>query len=52
MTDTKNKLFFGDLSHKLAGILFNVPNELGRLAREKQYGDLIEKKLSENKFII
>jgi GxxExxY protein len=48
-TDTKTKLIFGELSYEINGILFAVHNELGRFAREKQYADLIETKLKENK---
>ncbi len=48
-TDTKTKLLFGELSYEINGILFAVHNELGRFAREKQYADLIETKLKENK---
>lgn len=46
---TKNKLLFGDLSYQITGILFQAHNELGRFAKEKQYGDFIQKKLIENK---
>lgn len=42
------EFLFGDLTFKLQGILFSTHNELGRFAREKQYGDLLEKKLVEN----
>lgn len=48
MLDTKTKLLFGDLSYKINGILFDCHNELGQFGKEKQYGDLIEKKLKEN----
>jgi GxxExxY protein len=47
--ETKTKLLHGKLSFKVNGILFDVHNELGRFAREKQYGDLVEKKFKENK---
>ena len=48
MPETKIKLLFGELSYRINGILFESHNELGQFAREKQYGDLIEKKLKEN----
>jgi GxxExxY protein len=44
---SKKEFLYGDLTFKLRRILFDVHNELGRFAREKQYGDLVEKKLSE-----
>jgi len=45
--ETKTKLLYGKLSFIINGILFKVHNELGRFAREKQYGDLFEIKLKE-----
>lgn len=47
MPETKQKLLFGGLSYKINGILFDVHNELGQFAKEKQYADLIEKKFIE-----
>ncbi|MEK9180857.1 MAG: GxxExxY protein [Patescibacteria group bacterium] len=47
MLETKTKLLYGKLSYDLTGILFSVHNELGSFAREKQYADLIEKKLKD-----
>lgn len=43
--NTNNKLIHPELSYVLTGVLFAAHNELGPYAREKQYGDLIEKKL-------
>lgn len=42
-------IIYKDLSYELTGVLFGVHNELGRFCREKQYGDLLEKKLTEKK---
>jgi GxxExxY protein len=41
--NTNVEIFHPELSYKITGVLFAVHNELGRYAREKQYGDLIEK---------
>lgn len=35
------KLLHKELSYEITGIFFEVHNQLGRFAREKQYGDLI-----------
>jgi GxxExxY protein len=45
--DTNNKIIYPELSYKLTGLFFETHNELGLYCREKQYGDLLEKKLNE-----
>lgn len=45
----KQELIYAELSYGINGALFDVQNELGRYCNEKQYGDLLEKKLEERK---
>ncbi len=45
----QGKVIYPELSYLITGILFAVHNELGQYAREKQYGDLLEKKFKEIK---
>jgi len=45
--EKENKIIEKDLSYALGGIFFEVQDELGRHCLERQYGDLLEKKLIE-----
>ena len=47
MTYGKKKinLLYEDLTYKIRGMLFQVQNEIGRFAKEKQYAGLIETKI-------
>ena len=46
---TTEKVVFPELSYSITGILFATHNELGQYAKEKQYGNEIEKRLKEIK---
>jgi len=39
------KIIFPELSYAITGMCFAVHNEIGRFAREKQYGNLLEQRL-------
>ena len=43
----KKEFLYGDLTFKVRKVLFDTHNELGMFGREKQYGDLVERKLKE-----
>lgn len=45
------KVLYPELSYLIVGILFEAHKELGQYAREKQYGNLIEKKLKEKNIL-
>lgn len=42
------KLIYPKLSYQITGICFEAHNELGRFAKEKQYGNYVEKRLKES----
>ncbi len=44
----KVRIIEKELSYKLNGIFFEIHNELGRFARERQYADALEIKLKKN----
>ena len=44
----KQEIIYKDLSYDINKLLFETHNELGKYCNEKQYGDLLEKKLKEN----
>ncbi len=41
----ETELLYPELSFDVVGLCYNVHNELGRFAKEKQYGDCLEEKL-------
>ena len=43
----KSKLIYPKLSYLVIGICFEAHNELGRYAREKQFGDFIQRRFKE-----
>jgi len=44
----KKGLVYPELSYKITGLIFKIQNDMGRLCREKQYCDRLEKLLQEN----
>ena len=42
-----SKIVEKELSYRLVGIFFEIQKELGRFCRERQYADVLEKKLLE-----
>ncbi|MDP3763717.1 MAG: GxxExxY protein [bacterium] len=42
------KVLYPELSYKVAGLLFEVHNSLGRYCKEKQYADALEQLLEES----
>jgi len=49
MPTASSKVIYPALSYAVTGACFDVHNELGRFAKEKHYGNLLEKKLKERK---
>jgi len=47
-TNGNNNLFYPNLSYEMVGLCFDVHNELGRFAREKQYATALEERLKNN----
>lgn len=44
---TNKEILYPELSYKIVGLAFDVHNELGQFAREKQYADLLEQKFKD-----
>lgn len=42
------KILYPELSYRITGLCFQVHNELGRFAKEKQYADRLEQLLKTN----
>ena len=49
-TNNPKDIVYPELSFEIVGACFDVHNELGRFAREKQYADLLENKIGERGF--
>jgi len=47
----RGELLYPEISYTLTGVLFSTHNELGQYAREKQYGDVIERVLQEKNIL-
>jgi ATP-dependent DNA helicase RecG len=47
--EPKNKIIEKELSYKLNDIAFSIQKELGRHCQERQYSDILEQKLTEQK---
>lgn len=43
----KHELLYADLTFKINGVLFSAHNELGQYARERQYGEVVDRLFQE-----